>query len=134
MKQDYAEAVKWYRKATGQGNAEAQFMLAQCYEHGDGGLSKNITKAIDLYSKASIQSDFQCVEHAKAALGRLRAVASVGELTGARAALTGLQAKPELNGATGVVKSFSEATGRYAVELDTGGEPVMVKEANLKRV
>ena len=60
--------------------------------------------------------------------------ASVGELTGARAALTGLQAKPELNGATGVVKSFSEATGRYAVQLDTGGEPVMVKEANLKRV
>ena len=95
----------------------------------------SITKAINLYSKASVQSDFQHAEHAKAALDRLRtAVASVGELTGVRAALTGLQAKPELNGATGVVKSFSEATGRYAVQLDTGGEPVMVKEANLKRV
>ena len=79
-------------------------------------------------------SNFQHVEDAKAALDRLRAVASVGELTGARVALIGLQAKPELNGATGVVMSFSEATGRYAVQLDTGGEPVMVKEANLKRV
>ena len=108
--------------------------MAQYYERGLGGLSKSITKAIDLFSKALVQSDFQHVEHAKAALDRLRAVASVGELTGARAALTGLQAKPELNGATGVVKSFSEATGRYAVQLDTGGEPVMVKEANLKRV
>ena len=58
----------------------------------------------------------------------------MGELTGARAALTGLQAKPELNGATGVVMSLIEATGRYAVQLDTGGEPVMVKETNLKRV
>ena len=82
----------------------------------------------------SVQSDFPYAEHAQAALDRLLAVASVGELTGARAALTGLQAKPELNGTTGVVKCFSEATGRYAVQLDTGGEPVMVKEANLKRV
>ena len=134
MKQDYAEANKWHRKAAAQGHAGAQFMMAQSYEHGDGGLSKSVTKAINLYSKASGQSDSHYAEHAKAALDRLRAVASVGELTGARAALTGLQAKPEMNGVMGVVKSFSEATGRYAVQLDTGGEPVMVKEANLKRV
>jgi len=130
-KQDFAKSVRLWRKAAEQGDADAQFALAQFYEHGLGGLSKSITKAIDLYSKVSVQSDFQHVEHAKAALDRLR---TVGELTGARAALTGLQAKPELNGATGVVKSFSEATGRYTVQLDTGGEPVMVKEANLKRV
>ena len=80
----------------------------------------------------SVQSDFQDV-HAKAALDRLRAVASVGELTGARAALTGLQAKPELNGATGVVKFFNKETDRYAVLLDTGGH-LMIKQANLKHL
>lgn len=32
--QDYAEAVKWFRKAAGYGNSAAQYNLAYCYEKG----------------------------------------------------------------------------------------------------
>ena len=33
---DYAEAVRWYRKAAGRGMAEAQYGLASCYGQGKG--------------------------------------------------------------------------------------------------
>ena len=36
VRKDYAEAVKWYRKAAEQGNAEAQYNLGECYEYGHG--------------------------------------------------------------------------------------------------
>ena len=36
VKQDYAEAVKWYRKAAEQGNAEAQLSLGLMYHIGNG--------------------------------------------------------------------------------------------------
>jgi TPR repeat protein len=34
--QDYAEALKWYRKAADQGNASAQFNLGKMYDNGQG--------------------------------------------------------------------------------------------------
>jgi TPR repeat protein len=34
--QDDAQAVEWYRKAADQGNADAQFFLASCYDAGVG--------------------------------------------------------------------------------------------------
>ena len=34
--QDYAEAVKWYRKAAEQNDAGAQYNLGVCYANGDG--------------------------------------------------------------------------------------------------
>ena len=34
--QDYAEAVKWWRKAAEQGNADAQLRLGHCYRNGHG--------------------------------------------------------------------------------------------------
>ncbi len=36
MKQDYAEAVKWYRKAADKGDAAAQLNLGIMYYHGRG--------------------------------------------------------------------------------------------------
>ena len=36
VKQDYFEAVKWYRKAAEQGYANAQFNLGVMYYQGDG--------------------------------------------------------------------------------------------------
>jgi len=42
-------------------------------------------------------------------------------LLGERVVLQGLQAKPELNGCTGVVLSFDASQGRYAVKLDVFG-------------
>ena len=35
-KEDYIEAVKWYRKAAEQGHADAQFRLGSCYAFGEG--------------------------------------------------------------------------------------------------
>ena len=34
--QDYAEAVKWYRRAADQGDETGQFMLGLMYEYGQG--------------------------------------------------------------------------------------------------
>ena len=34
--QDYAEAVKWFRKAAEQGSATAQYSLGWCYAEGEG--------------------------------------------------------------------------------------------------
>jgi hypothetical protein len=39
-----------------------------------------------------------------------------------------------MNRATGVVESFNNATGRYAVQLETGGQPFMLKQANMQRL
>ena len=36
VRQDYAEAVKWYRKAAEQGFAEAQYNLGVMYAKGEG--------------------------------------------------------------------------------------------------
>ncbi len=34
--QDFAEAIKWYRKAADQGDALAQLLLGEMYTHGQG--------------------------------------------------------------------------------------------------
>ena len=36
MRQDYAEAAKWYRQAADQGNADAQYHLGGMYHNGQG--------------------------------------------------------------------------------------------------
>jgi len=59
--QDYAEAVKWYRKAAGQGHAEAQSCLGFCYAKGQG-TPKDYTEAAKWFRKAAEQgqADDQC--------------------------------------------------------------------------
>ncbi len=54
VKQDYAEAVKWLRKATDQGDAAAQFNLAYCYREGKG-VTQDYAEAVKLYRKAADQ-------------------------------------------------------------------------------
>ena len=51
---NYAEAVKWFRKAAEQGYADAQFSLGCCYYAGDG-VTKNITEAVKWFRKAAEQ-------------------------------------------------------------------------------
>ena len=51
---DYAEAVKWYRKAAEQGNTEAQYSLGECYEYGHG-VSRDYAEAVKWYRKAADQ-------------------------------------------------------------------------------
>ncbi len=51
---DYAEAVKWFRKAAEQGHAQAQNDLGCSYYHGNG-VPKNRKKAIEWWKKAAAQ-------------------------------------------------------------------------------
>lgn len=53
---EYAEAVKWYRKAAELGYAWAQYNLGYCYETGKG-VVKDETKAVEWYRKAAEQGD-----------------------------------------------------------------------------
>jgi len=54
--QNYAEAVKWFRKAAEQGLADAQFALGLKYGKGQG-VPKNYTEAMKWYRKAADQGD-----------------------------------------------------------------------------
>ena len=63
---DYAEAVKWYRKAAEQGHAHAQFNLGWMYENGEG-VAKDDYEAVKWYCMAAVQG----VEDAKKALKRM---------------------------------------------------------------
>ena len=51
---DYAEAVKWYRKAADQGHAEAQVNLGTMYTNGDG-VEQDQKEAVNWYRKAADQ-------------------------------------------------------------------------------
>jgi uncharacterized protein len=51
---DYAEAVKWYRKAVEQGNAQAQNNLGLCYQNGTG-VPKDDAEAVRWFRKAAEQ-------------------------------------------------------------------------------
>jgi TPR repeat protein len=52
---DYAEAVKWYRKAAAQNFAPAQFNLGYCYANGQG-VRKDKVEAVKWYRKAAEQN------------------------------------------------------------------------------
>jgi len=54
--QDYAEAVKWYRKAAEQGHARAQYALGFMYESGRG-VTQDDSEAVKWYRKAAEQGD-----------------------------------------------------------------------------
>lgn len=54
VRQDYAQAIGWYREAAAQGHAEAQHNLGIMYEHGRG-VRPDHAQAADWYRKASEQ-------------------------------------------------------------------------------
>ncbi len=56
VKKDYAEAVKWYRKAADQGDADAQYNLGDCYCSGKG-IEQDYAEAVKWYRKAADQGD-----------------------------------------------------------------------------
>lgn len=51
-KQEYAEAVKWYRKAAEQGHTTAQYMLGCCYYSGKG-VAKDAAEEVKWWRKAA---------------------------------------------------------------------------------
>jgi len=54
VKQDYAEAAKWYRKAAERGDARAQYNLGIMYQNG-WGVPQDATEAVKWYRKAAVQ-------------------------------------------------------------------------------
>ena len=54
--QDYAKAMKWYRKAADQGNALAQYCVGNGYYHGEG-VAQDYAEAVKWYRKAADQGD-----------------------------------------------------------------------------
>ncbi|HXJ42486.1 MAG TPA: tetratricopeptide repeat protein [Bryobacteraceae bacterium] len=59
VKENAAEAAKWFRKAADQGHAEAQLILGLLYAKGDGGLHQDIPEAAKWLRKAADQGDRQ---------------------------------------------------------------------------
>jgi TPR repeat protein len=53
LRQDVAEAVKWYRKSAEQDFAEADLQLGQLYYSGDVGIDKNYPEAAKWLTKAA---------------------------------------------------------------------------------
>lgn len=63
---DWVRAVKWWKKAARQGDAESQYRLGLMYQAGQGGLKKNRRNASAWWKKAAAQGHLQ----AKQALGQ----------------------------------------------------------------
>ncbi len=56
VRQDYTEAVKWYREAAEQGDIEAQYNLGAMYYNGQG-VRKDYAEAIRWFHKAAEQGN-----------------------------------------------------------------------------
>jgi len=56
LKQDKAEAAKWFRRAAEQGNADAQTLLGTCYLEGNG-VDVDDTEAEQWFRRAAEQGD-----------------------------------------------------------------------------
>jgi len=56
VKQDYAEAARWYKKAAEQGSVNAQFNLGVMYSAGQG-VPKSATEAVKWYKMAAENGD-----------------------------------------------------------------------------
>ena len=52
FEQDYSKAAKWYRRAADDGNSEAQLMMANLYENGQG-VNKSLTERFKWLQKAA---------------------------------------------------------------------------------
>ena len=55
MKEQYTQAMLWYRKAANAGNATAQFAIGNMYELGDCGLTQDMNQALYWYRKSAEQ-------------------------------------------------------------------------------
>lgn len=53
-------------------------------------------------------------------------------VAGSEVRLVGLASRPELNGKAGVVRSFDNDTGRYAVQVEGESKNMSIKPANLE--
>ena len=54
IRQDYGEAIRWYKKSADRGDADAMRQLGRLYESGRG-VSKNAVEAQQWYTRAARQ-------------------------------------------------------------------------------
>ena len=64
VSRDYAEAVKWYRKAAEQGYVIGQYNLGVMYENVYG-IEQDKTKAVEWYRKAAAQGNETAINNLK---------------------------------------------------------------------
>lgn len=69
VSQDYAEAVRWFRKAAEKGHAEAQVRLGDAYYKGEG-IEQDKAKAVKWYRKAAEQGHAQAQNYVGFACSR----------------------------------------------------------------
>jgi TPR repeat protein len=69
LKQDYAEAVEFYRKAANQGLAKAQFKLGWMYESGQG-IPQDYAEAVKWYRSGTCSSAEQSWQYVQEWLWR----------------------------------------------------------------
>jgi TPR repeat protein len=55
---DYAQALKWFRKAAESGNADAEFNIGSMYQQGMG-VPENMPEAIEWYKRANTHGQVQ---------------------------------------------------------------------------
>ena len=60
VRQDYPEAVRWYRKSAMQGSANAKYALGYCYAHGFG-VTRDVNEAIRYLRQAADLGDPQAL-------------------------------------------------------------------------
>jgi len=94
---DYAEALKWYKKAADQGNVDAQTRIGFMYSHGQG-VKKDYVEAVKWFREASEQGNAPAQSH----LGSMYAL--------------GL----------GVTKDYAEALKWFRMAADQGDAPAQV--------
>ena len=68
--QDYAEAVKWYRKAAEQGDAVAQYNLGVMYKKGDG-VPQDYVQAHVWFNLAAAKGDKDAVKNRDIVAGKM---------------------------------------------------------------
>ena len=77
VQRDYAEAVKWYRRASDQGSASAQWLLASMYEVGSG-VPQDYVQAY-MWCNLSAAQGFQLAKYRRAELERVMTPTQVAE-------------------------------------------------------
>ena len=143
--QDDSAAMKWYRMAADQGDANSQCAVGRMYYQGKG-VPQNTSEALRWLHKAQVQGNEnakQGIELIMQAMRETRASQQTNNSSmppppsaspvpiGTRVKLHGLKAKPQLNGQCGIVVGYLESSGRCTVSLENSGGETKTKK-NLK--
>ena len=138
------EAVKWFAKASEVD--EANYILAEYYQEGQGGVLKNLKRSLELYEKAlpSFQNQLKWFSDDDPQLLESRSFASTCEqriaevrsalpdpLIGTKVRINGLTGRQDLNGRMGTVKGVIKSSGRYAVSVIGEESPLALRRESL---